>query len=205
MPELDDGALDQSGKAKRKDKVRSVWISFVGRIVAQIIGAIASVVLGIFILQRYQDSPAVPAPATPAAAPAPRAHGQQALAVLPLDNFSRDPDDAYFALGMTEVLISDLAQIKGWRVISRTSTEAYRGSNKSIAQIGTELNVDLIVGLGDQGRRPGPRGGAADRREIGRASVGALLRSVDAGCAGAAKRAGAGDREVGEGRDQSGA
>lgn len=94
MPELDDGALDQSGKTKRKDKVRSVWISFVGRIVAQIIGAVASVVLGIFILQRYQGSPAVPAPAAPPAAPAPRAHGQQALAVLPLDNFSRDPDDA---------------------------------------------------------------------------------------------------------------
>jgi TolB-like protein/Flp pilus assembly protein TadD len=141
MPELDENPPDRGGKPKKKDRVRSVWISFIGRIVAQIIGAIASVVLGIFILQRYQDSPAPP----PAAAPAPRPHGEQAIAVLPLDNFSPDPADAYFARGMTEVLISDLAQIKGWRVISRTSTEAYRDTAKSIAQIGTELNVDLIV------------------------------------------------------------
>ncbi len=160
MPELDpfdsvrdaanvaqgrEGTPDPAGKPKKKDKVRSVWISFVGRIVAQIIGAVASVVLGIFILQRYQEAPAPPAADTAAAAPAPRPHGQQAIAVLPLDNFSRDPADAYFAQGMTEVLISDLAQIKGWRVISRTSTEAYRNTGKSIAQIGNELNVDLIV------------------------------------------------------------
>jgi TolB-like protein/Flp pilus assembly protein TadD len=145
MPELGDDSLDRSGKVKR-DKVRSVWISFVGRIVAQIIGAVASVVLGLFILQRYQDDPAeAPRAATPAPAPAPRTHGEQAIAVLPLDNFSRDPADAYFAQGMTEVLISDLAQIKGWRVISRTSTEAYRNTGKSLAQIGAELNVDLIV------------------------------------------------------------
>ena len=65
--------------------------------------------------------------------------------MLPLDNFSRDPADGYFAQGMTEVLISDLAQIKGWRVISRTSTAAYQNTGKSIARIGAELNVDLIV------------------------------------------------------------
>ncbi len=143
MPEPGDEPLDRSGKPK-KDKVRSVWISFVGRIVAQIIGAVASVVLGIFILQRYQDSRPAPV-AAPAPAPAPREHGEQAIAVLPLDNFSPEPGDAYLAHGMTEVLISDLAQIKGWRVISRTSTEAYRNSGKSLAQIGAELNVDLIV------------------------------------------------------------
>ena len=45
-----------------------------------------------------------------------RAHGLKALAVLPLDNFSASPDDAYFADGMTEVLIADLAQLEGWRV-----------------------------------------------------------------------------------------
>ena len=121
MPELDpldsvradanegqgrDGAPDSSGKPKKKDKVRSVWISFIGRIVAQIIGAIASVVLGIFILQRYQNSPAAPPADGPVTAPAPRPHGEQAIAVLPLDNFSSDPADAYFAQGMTEVLIS---------------------------------------------------------------------------------------------------
>ena len=119
MPELDENTPDQGGKSKEKDRVRSVWISFIGRIVAQIIGAIASVVLGIFILQRYEGSPAPPPAGAPATAPAPRPHGEQAIAVLPLDNFSPNPADAYFPRGMTEVLISDLAQIKGWRVISR--------------------------------------------------------------------------------------
>ena len=62
MPELDPDGLEPAGKPKKKDKERHVWISFFGRIVAQIIGAIASVVLGIFVLQQYQDRQA-PAPA----------------------------------------------------------------------------------------------------------------------------------------------
>ena len=77
--------------------------------------------------------------------PVTRTHGQKALAVLPLDNFSANPDDAYFADGMTEVLTADLAQMEGWKVISRTSTESYRDSNKPLRQIAQELNVDLIV------------------------------------------------------------
>ena len=55
MPELEPDGLEPAGKPKKKDKERHVWISFFGRIVAQIIGAIASVVLGIFVLQQYQD------------------------------------------------------------------------------------------------------------------------------------------------------
>ena len=58
---------DSPGKDRRKDKVRSVWISFVGRIVAQIIGAVASVVLGIMVLQRFQSSSAPPPEPTAAA------------------------------------------------------------------------------------------------------------------------------------------
>lgn len=153
MPELhrDDAGGDDvtvvGGKAhvRRRDKVRGVWISFVGRIVAQIIGAIASVVLGIFILQQYQERQSRETANAPRA-PAPmRAPGVQAIAVLPLDNFSPDPNDAYFAAGMTEVLISDLAQLKGWSVVSRTSTEVYRETTKSISQIASELNANLLV------------------------------------------------------------
>jgi len=54
MPELEPDGLESAGKPKKKDKERHVWISFFGRILAQIIGAIASVVLGIFVLQKYQ-------------------------------------------------------------------------------------------------------------------------------------------------------
>ena len=103
-------------------------------------------VLGIFILQRYQDSPAAGRRPTAGRRRPRRARtDEQATGGAAARQLSRDPDDAYFAQGMTEVLISDLAQIKGWRVISRTSTEAYRDTGKSIAQIGNELNVDLIV------------------------------------------------------------
>jgi heme A synthase len=54
MPELEPDGLESAGKPKKKDKEQHVWISFFGRILAQIIGAIASVVLGIFVLQKYQ-------------------------------------------------------------------------------------------------------------------------------------------------------
>jgi adenylate cyclase len=152
MPELDDDGpaaqdpADAPGDRapRRKEKVRNVWISFFGRILAQIIGAVASVLLGILVLREYQDKPE-PAPEPAVTRPVSRAHGQQSIAVLPLDNFSARADDAYFADGMTEVLTADLAQLEGWKVISRTSSQAYRDSAKPLMQIAQELNVDLIV------------------------------------------------------------
>ena len=67
------------------------------------------------------------------------------LAVLPLDNFSKDPSQDYFADGMTEMLTANLAQISGLRVISRTSAMQYKGAHKSLPEIARELNVDAIV------------------------------------------------------------
>jgi serine/threonine-protein kinase len=69
----------------------------------------------------------------------------QSLAVLPLTNLSRDPDQEYFADGMTEALITDLAQISGLRVISRTSVMMYNGAQKPLPQIGKELNVEAVL------------------------------------------------------------
>ena len=69
----------------------------------------------------------------------------QSLAVLPLENFSRDPEQEYFADGMTEELITDLAQIGSLRVISRTSVMGYKGTKKPLPQIGRELGVDGVV------------------------------------------------------------
>jgi non-specific serine/threonine protein kinase len=57
-----------------------------------------------------------------------------ALAVLPLDDLSGDPQQSYFADGMTDALITRLAQIGGLRVISRTSVMHYRGSGKTMRQ-----------------------------------------------------------------------
>ena len=75
-------------------------------------------------------------------------HGAQridSLAVLPLENLSDDPGEDYFAEGMTDELITELAKIRGLRVISRTSVKVYRGSKKSLSEIARRLNVNAVV------------------------------------------------------------
>jgi len=71
--------------------------------------------------------------------------GIRSLAVLPLDNLSGDASQNYFADGMTDELITDLAQISALRVISRTSVMVYKGARKPLPQIARELNVDAVV------------------------------------------------------------
>ena len=67
------------------------------------------------------------------------------LAVLPLENLSGGKEQEYFADGMTDALTTDLAQIGALRVISRTSAMQFRGSKKTLPQIGRDLNVDAVV------------------------------------------------------------
>jgi TolB-like protein/DNA-binding winged helix-turn-helix (wHTH) protein/tetratricopeptide (TPR) repeat protein len=69
----------------------------------------------------------------------------ESLAVLPLENLSHDPEQDYFADGMTEELITALAKISALRVISRTSVMQYKGTKKPIPQIARELNVDAVL------------------------------------------------------------
>src|SRR5262249_13307695 len=59
----------------------------------------------------------------------------ESVAVLPLENLSKDPDQEYFADGMTDALITDLAKIHGLRVISRTSVMGYKGKREPAPQI----------------------------------------------------------------------
>jgi TolB-like protein len=67
------------------------------------------------------------------------------LAVLPLENLTGNPAQGYFVDGMTDALITELAQVGGVSVISRTSSMQYKGANKRLADIAQELNVDGIV------------------------------------------------------------
>jgi serine/threonine-protein kinase len=69
----------------------------------------------------------------------------RSVAVLPLRNLAHDPSQDYFADGMTESIISELARIKALRVISRTSAMAYKGAAKPIPEIARELNVDAVL------------------------------------------------------------
>jgi len=71
--------------------------------------------------------------------------GIRSLAVLPLENLSGDASQDYFADGMTDELITDLAQISALRVISRTSVMMYKGARKPLPEIARELNVDAVV------------------------------------------------------------
>jgi adenylate cyclase len=69
----------------------------------------------------------------------------QRIAVLPFENISPSPADAYVSDGLTEETISTLSKISGLRVIARTSVLRYRGSDKGIAEIGRELGVGTLL------------------------------------------------------------
>ena len=69
----------------------------------------------------------------------------RSLAVLPFANLSGDPNQDYFADGMTEALITDLGQIQALRVISRTSVMQFKATRKPLDKIAQELHVDAII------------------------------------------------------------
>ncbi len=69
----------------------------------------------------------------------------ESIAVLPLANLSGDPEQEYFADGMTEELITNLGKISALRVISRTTAMHYKGTKKTLPEIAKELNVDAVI------------------------------------------------------------
>jgi TolB-like protein len=134
---------------KKKEKARSAWISFAGRIIAQVVGAVTAIVLGVHIVNKSTESQNEP---QPVAGPAPVAQrparpvtAEPSVAVLPLQNFSDDPKQEYFVDGMTEAVIADLSQVKGLRIISRTSSMRYKGQKRPLPEIAQELGADFIV------------------------------------------------------------
>ena len=134
----------------KKRKVRGSWISFIGRIVAQVIGAVASIMLALTFLQ--------PSPASSTSVSAATVDGTRwvrtnpardsrhmTIAVLPLSNLSGNPAHDFLADGVTQALIADLAQVKMLHVISRTSVMTYSRSNKPLPQVADELGADVVV------------------------------------------------------------
>ena len=69
----------------------------------------------------------------------------RSVAVLPMQNLSNDPNQEYFVDGMTDELITDLAQIRELKVVSKTSIMQYKGTRTPLPQIGRELGVDAVV------------------------------------------------------------
>ena len=105
-----------------------VWIYVV------VIGAAVSI--GLFFLGRYS--------AATRQSQSPN-NAEKSIAVLPLGNLSRDPDNEYFAAGIQDEIITRLAQISDLKVISCSSTQRYKGSRESLRQIASELGVTNIL------------------------------------------------------------
>lgn len=138
-------------KKKKKSKVRSAWISFIGRILAQLCGAIATVVLGLQLVRGYfPDQPPGDAAGLPAVKAEPvvmpqRHGGAKVLAVLPVTNYSGAAQHDAFSDGLTEALIAELAQTPGLQVTSRTSSMHFREKGGLLPSIARQLGVDVVL------------------------------------------------------------
>jgi TolB-like protein/DNA-binding winged helix-turn-helix (wHTH) protein/Flp pilus assembly protein TadD len=106
---------------------RRLWLT--GWVIVALAFVLSSSILSVWLFRSHSPAPA----------------GIRSLAVLPLENLSGEASQNYFADGMTDELITDLAQISALRVISRTSVMAYKGARKPLPQIARELNVDAVV------------------------------------------------------------
>jgi len=94
--------------------------------------ALAAIVAGIALFSRYGGRTTLAAP-------------EKSVAVLPFENLSRDPDNAYFAEGIQEEILTRLASIAGLKVISRSSTQQYQNRPRNLSQIAKQLGVANIL------------------------------------------------------------
>lgn len=95
----------------------------------------AAISIGLFFLGRYTAPSATSRGSLPA----------KSIAVLPFENLSRDPDNAYFTEGVQEEILTRLAKVAGLRVIARTSTQRYKSAPENLSQIAKELGVAHIL------------------------------------------------------------
>jgi TolB-like protein len=130
--------------------VRSAWIAFVGRIVAQFVGSAATIVLGLMLLQKHAASEAkfhdTAAAATESRVQPIKTRPVEptSVAVLPLRGFAADGTSA-LADSMTDALTSELAQIPGVHVASLTSATHAARQAQSAGDIASTLGVHYFV------------------------------------------------------------
>src|SRR3981081_258001 len=110
-----------------------------GRKIVAVTIALAVVAAGLFVYQLVRSkSDASGSPATATIA-------NKSIAVLPFDNLSRDPDNAYFCEGVQDEILSRLAKVADLKVISRTSTQHFKSAPENLPQIAKQLGVAHIL------------------------------------------------------------
>ncbi len=127
IPSVEIAAAEASAGARRRPLL---WASA---------GLVATVALA-FGLYWRAAAPTAPADAPPRYAPPPNS-----VAVLPFDNLSPHPDDAYFAVGLHEAILSQLANVYDLHVAARASLQRFAGTQQSTSAIARELNVETVL------------------------------------------------------------
>ena len=143
------GAANEAGdswtdRPPLQESRRSNWHRVAGWLVAGII--LASLALGASLwLGRHEDRLADASAAADSASADSIGRAAHSIAVLPFTNLSDEPDNEYFADGITEDILTSLSKVGALRVISRTSSQAYEGTSKPMRQIAAELGAGAIL------------------------------------------------------------
>ena len=119
--------LPKKFQALRKHGVRVRWVA-----TTAVLLALAAIVAGIAMFSRYRVRSTLAAP-------------EKSIAVLPFENLSRDPDNAYFAEGIQNEILTKLATVRDLKVISRTSTAKYKSKPDNLKTVAQELGVSTIL------------------------------------------------------------
>jgi len=121
-----DASIEVSLLAKRRHRIEKFWLAAAG------VGIAAGLVLWLYLGHERRSGTSA-------------SMRIQSIAVLPLENLLGDPTQEYLVDGMTDGLTTSLAQMRGIRVISRTSAMRYKGTKKGLPEIAQELHVDAVV------------------------------------------------------------
>ncbi len=119
--------LPKKFQALKKHRARVRWVAMMAALLA-----VAAIVAGVAMFSRYRVGLTVAAP-------------EKSIAVLPFENLSRDPDNAYFADGIQDEILTRLSKIADLKVISRTSTQHYKSAPENLPEIAQQLGVAHIV------------------------------------------------------------
>ncbi len=99
----------------------------------------AAISIGLFFVGRYTAQSGPPSPAMAGSLP------EKSIAVLPFDNLSRDPDNAFFAEGVQDEILTRLAKVADLKVIARTSTQKFKSAPGNLSDIAKQLGVLNIL------------------------------------------------------------